>query len=130
MLDYTKQLEFKENMIRNNLKRIGGFEEIPFEAMLGMEEPFRYRNKAQFPVGTDKEVIWLPVSMQEEPMQSFQTGSVIWVWRSINRFWYRAGIYGRKNQITAYDEQTGKGLYVMSLSDMVLRQRRLWYVWW
>ena len=58
-LSYEKQLEFKEQKVRNNLIRIGGFapEEID-EKMLpvvGMEEPFRYRNKAQFPVGYDKE---------------------------------------------------------------------------
>ena len=54
-LDYKKQLEFKQNKVWNHLKRIGGFEEIPMEPIVGMDEPFYYRNKAQFPVGTDKE---------------------------------------------------------------------------
>lgn len=53
-LSYEKQLEFKENKVRNNLKRIGGFAELPMEPILGMENPFHYRNKAQFPVGRDK----------------------------------------------------------------------------
>ena len=51
---YEEQLRFKENKIRNNLKRIGGFETLPLEPICGMEHPFGYRNKAQFPVGTDK----------------------------------------------------------------------------
>lgn len=51
---YEEQLRFKENKIRNNLKRIGGFETLPLEPVCGMEHPFGYRNKAQFPVGTDK----------------------------------------------------------------------------
>lgn len=56
-LSYEKQLEYKQKKIENNLIRIGGFEkeEIPMEPIIGMEEPFHYRNKAQFPVGTDKE---------------------------------------------------------------------------
>ena len=54
-LSYEKQLEFKQNKVLNHLKRIGGFEEIPMEPIVGMDTPFYYRNKAQFPVGTDKD---------------------------------------------------------------------------
>lgn len=54
-LGYEVQLRFKENQVRHKLARIGGFQEpLPFYPILGMEEPFRYRNKAQFPIGTDK----------------------------------------------------------------------------
>ena len=54
-LSYDKQLEYKENKVRNNLKRIGGFTDIPMEPIVGMKEPYHYRNKAQFPIGRDKE---------------------------------------------------------------------------
>lgn len=72
VLDYQKQLKFKENKVQNNLKRIGGVSLVssinPIEIeepsdkqknisfispMIGMEEPYYYRNKAQFPIGTD-----------------------------------------------------------------------------
>ncbi|MDE6942081.1 MAG: 23S rRNA (uracil(1939)-C(5))-methyltransferase RlmD [Lachnospiraceae bacterium] len=57
-LDYTAQLAFKENKVRNNLNRIGGFSmellDRVMEPAVGMKEPFYYRNKAQFPVGADK----------------------------------------------------------------------------
>ncbi len=53
-LQYDEQLRFKANKIRNNLKRIGGFDDIPLLPIVGMEEPYFYRNKAQFPIGTDK----------------------------------------------------------------------------
>jgi 23S rRNA (uracil1939-C5)-methyltransferase len=53
-VDYHKQLEYKENKVRNCLTRIGGFEDIPMEPISGMEEPYYYRNKSQFPVGRDK----------------------------------------------------------------------------
>ena len=55
MMDYQEQLRFKQKKIEDNLRRIGGFEQIPMEPIIGMEQPLRYRNKAQFPVGTDKE---------------------------------------------------------------------------
>lgn len=53
-MDYEAQLRFKENKVRNNLERIGRFENPPMEPIIGMQEPFRYRNKAQFPIGRDK----------------------------------------------------------------------------
>lgn len=51
---YEQQLVYKQNKIQNCLKRIGGFENIPMEPIMGMEKPYHYRNKAQFPVGKDK----------------------------------------------------------------------------
>lgn len=51
---YSEQLRYKENKVHNNLKRIGGFDDIVMEPIIGMEEPFFYRNKAQYPVGQDK----------------------------------------------------------------------------
>lgn len=58
-LSYEKQLEFKQNKIRNNLIRIGGFSpehiDACMEPIIGMEDPWHYRNKAQFPFGYDKE---------------------------------------------------------------------------
>ena len=62
-MKYPAQLAFKESKVRGNLERIG---EVPSELLdqimhpvVGMDEegmqPFRYRNKAQFPIGTDKD---------------------------------------------------------------------------
>jgi len=54
-MDYAKQLEYKENKVKNCLTRIGGFLEFNMEPIVGMEEPFYYRNKSQFPVGKRKD---------------------------------------------------------------------------
>ena len=54
-LSYEKQLEYKENKVRQDLIRIGGFSEPPVQPVLGMENPYHYRNKAQFPFGRDRE---------------------------------------------------------------------------
>ena len=58
-LSYEKQLEFKQKKVFNNLTRIGGFSEAfvnsVMEPIVGMEEPWHYRNKAQYPVGRNKQ---------------------------------------------------------------------------
>lgn len=58
-MDYAKQLDFKNSKVKNNMMRIGGFSKELLDSIteepVGMEEPFYYRNKAQFPFGYDKE---------------------------------------------------------------------------
>ncbi|RJW53760.1 23S rRNA (uracil(1939)-C(5))-methyltransferase RlmD [Clostridiales bacterium TF09-2AC] len=56
-MSYEEQLRFKENKVLNNLMRIGKFkrDEIKMLPIMGMENPWRYRNKAQFPFGRNKD---------------------------------------------------------------------------
>ncbi len=56
-MDYKAQLDFKQKKIWSDLVRIGGLKNFSLEDMepiIGMEDPWRYRNKAQFPFGKDK----------------------------------------------------------------------------
>lgn len=54
-MNYAKQLEYKENKVRSCLERIGGFKNIPMEPICGMDNPYYYRNKSQYPVGRGKD---------------------------------------------------------------------------
>lgn len=57
-MSYEAQLRYKQKLVSDNLLRIGGLKEgTDYEMceILGMETPFRYRNKAQYPVGEDKD---------------------------------------------------------------------------
>ena len=54
-VSYEEQKVFKEKKLRGHLERIGGFHDLPMEPLIGMDEPYHYRNKAQFPVGRNKE---------------------------------------------------------------------------
>lgn len=113
-IDYAKQLEFKENKVRNNLIRLGGFDKTfvdsVMEPIVGMEEPYRYRNKAQFPIGKDKE---------ENIIAGFyasRTHSIIPVKDCMlgvteNRDILDAVLsYMRECHVEPYDEVSGKGL--------------------
>ena len=50
-LSYEGQLKAKEKMVRELMTRIGKLEEVNVLPVLGMNEPWNYRNKAQVPVG-------------------------------------------------------------------------------
>ncbi|KMY56008.1 RNA methyltransferase [Bacillus sp. FJAT-27231] len=50
-ISYEGQLQFKEKQVREVLTRIGKLEDVKVHPVLGMEEPWYYRNKAQVPVG-------------------------------------------------------------------------------
>lgn len=113
-MSYEKQLAFKESKIRNNLIRIGGFEpelvDSVMEPIVGMEDPFRYRNKAQYPIGTDKD---------GQPIAGFYAGRTHSIIANTDCY---LGVeenkeileivldYMRENHVTAYDESTQKGL--------------------
>ncbi|MFC4401670.1 23S rRNA (uracil(1939)-C(5))-methyltransferase RlmD [Gracilibacillus xinjiangensis] len=49
-MSYKMQLEMKQNQVKNALKKIGHIEGIPVHETIGMDDPWRYRNKVQIPV--------------------------------------------------------------------------------
>ena len=113
-MSYGRQLAFKEQKVRGNLERIGGFSkellDRVMEPVLGMEEPFGYRNKAQFPFGTDK---------QGNPVTGFYAGRThdiipntdCALGAPVNREILETILgFMKKYQIPSYDEKTGNGL--------------------
>ena len=113
-MDYSKQLEFKQRKVRNNLIRLGGFAEAKIdkvmEPIVGMEYPYRYRNKAQVPIGTDKSgqpIAGFYAARTHEiiPMTDCKLGVIE------NRSVLEAVLsYMRENGIAPYDESTKRGL--------------------
>lgn len=113
-LSYEKQLEFKEQKVRNDLIRLGGFsaEEIDsiMDPAVGMETPYRYRNKAQFPVGYDKEQnlvtgFYAARSHNVIPVEDCLLGV-----KENAAILSEIKAYMKECRITAYNEATGKGL--------------------
>ncbi len=113
-LSYDKQLEFKQQKVRNNLLRIGGFsaEELEriMEPIVGMEDCWHYRNKAQFPIGTDK---------QGNPIAGFYAGRTHTIIANTDcalgvsenkKILEAVLLWMRSYRIPAYEETSGKGL--------------------
>lgn len=111
-LSYEKQLEYKENKIRNNLIRIGGFsaDELPMEPIIGMENPFHYRNKAQFPVGVDKEGN-IVTGFYAGRTHSIINNRRCYLGVEVNEKILDIVVdYMEKYHVPAYEESSGKGL--------------------
>ena len=113
-MSYEKQLAFKENKVRNNLIRIGGFAEEKIngimEPIVGMEDPFRYRNKAQYPVGTDKEGN-LITGFYAGRTHNIIANTDCLLGQKKNQFILEEVLSFMKDEgITAYDEKSQKGL--------------------
>lgn len=109
-LDYQAQLKFKERKVRGNLERIGGFTDISLEPIIGMEEPYHYRNKAQFPVGTDKndEIV---VGFYAGRTHDIIPNTKCYLGTKVNEEILQVVLeYMKKYNISAYDEASGKGL--------------------
>lgn len=113
-LHYERQLLFKADKVRNNLRRIGGFSqellEQVMEPIVGMTSPYHYRNKAQFPIGTGKngEIITGFYAGRTHVIIS-NTDCALGV--KENKIILETVIQYMKNyKITPYNEITGKGL--------------------
>ncbi len=113
-MSYERELIFKQNKVRNNIVRLGGFEESfvdsVMQPIIGMEEPWRYRNKAQFPIGRDKN------GNIVAGFYAGRTHSIIPVTDCFIGTTENKEIlqiitdYMKENRIDPYDEASGKGL--------------------
>ncbi len=113
-MDYERQLAYKQNKVRNHLQRIGGFStgqiDAVMEPVVGMEEPWHYRNKAQYPVGYDKAGKLVAgfyagrthdiIANTDCPLGSPENQAVLEAVLS----------YMRENGVSAYRESAGEGL--------------------
>lgn len=54
-LSYEGQMNMKYSQVRNVINRIAKLPDVPVHPVLGLEDPWRYRNKAQVPVGLSSE---------------------------------------------------------------------------
>ena len=51
-LGYNVQLEYKTRQVRESLEHLGGLRGFELLPILGMHDPWRYRNRADFSIGT------------------------------------------------------------------------------
>lgn len=108
-LDYKTQLAQKQNMVKQNIIRIGGFDSVEVFPTIGMTEPYYYRNKSQYPISIDKDGINIGfyslgshkiVNCDGCLIGSKADSNIINIIKN----------FIRANDITSYNEETGKGL--------------------
>lgn len=108
-LDYQKQLDVKTNEVKQVISRIGKLDDVIVHDTLGMEHPFRYRNKAQFPIqkkdnmpviGFYKKKSHDLISTDECIIQHEVNDKIIKIIKT----------YIRAYNVSIYDEKTHKGL--------------------
>jgi 23S rRNA (uracil1939-C5)-methyltransferase len=107
---YADQLSFKENRVRELMTRIGGADDFEFLPIIGMENPWHYRNKAQYPVGVSRDGRVIAGfyaarthSIVENDDCLIQMPQSVAVLRAVMSWMQRF-------HVTAYDEKTGRGL--------------------
>ena len=113
-MSYEAQLQFKENKVKNNLVRIGGFDQIfiesVMESVVGMEQPWHYRNKAQFPVGTDKDGRIITGFYAGRTHSIIANTDCALGVEENEPILQKVLAYMLNEKVSAYDETTGQGL--------------------
>ena len=113
-MSYEAQLQFKENKVKNNLVRIGGFDQIfiesVMESVVGMEQPWHYRNKAQFPVGTDKDGRIITGFYAGRTHSIIANTDCALGVEENEPILQKVLAYMQNEKVSAYDETTGQGL--------------------
>ena len=113
-MSYEAQLQFKENKVKNNLVRIGGFDQLfiesVMESVVGMEQPWHYRNKAQFPVGTDKDGRIITGFYAGRTHSIIANTDCALGVEENEPILQKVLAYMQNEKVSAYDETTGQGL--------------------
>ncbi|MBR1622391.1 MAG: 23S rRNA (uracil(1939)-C(5))-methyltransferase RlmD, partial [Pseudobutyrivibrio sp.] len=113
-VSYEKQLEIKDNIVANNLVKIGGYDrdfvDSIREPIIGMTDPFRYRNKAQVPIGTDKDGNIVAGFYGARSHRIVPTNDCKICSKKSIGIVYAVIDYMKESGVLPYDETTGKGL--------------------
>lgn len=109
-IEYKETLNMKKNTVQSLVNKTL-INKIKVNDTIGMENPYNYRNKAQYPIGIDKNgnsIIGVFANRTHNiiPMNNckIQDENSEKIAKFINA-------YINKNKISVYDEKTGKGLF-------------------
>jgi len=115
-LKYEKQLELKKNIVKNNLERIGKINDVIVKDTIGMDYPYRYRNKGEFKVGKNYEIGYFKRGTHEiYPVEKsiIQKETVDIVIKLIKE-------YMKKYKVDGYDRKSKKGI----IKNLIVRTNR------
>ena len=108
-IQYQAQLKYKKQMVEDALNRIAKLDKVDVNPVLGMEHPFSYRNKAQFPLDVvdEKAVIGFYAAGSHDiiPHDNCQIQHP-----AINKIANKMVELINKYELSIYNETTGEGL--------------------
>ena len=108
-MNYEKTLELKrdivQNLVNKNLKI-----DLKVKNTIGMENPFNYRNKAQYPVGLNKDNKPVIGVFANRTHEVIETNNCMIQNKESEKIAKYICEFAEKNNISVYDETTGKGL--------------------
>lgn len=108
-ISYEAQLKYKTKRVKDAMERIGGFSDVTVLDTIGMENPYNYRNKAQFPVGKGKDGV--EIGFYAKRSHNIVDCNSCKIQHSINdKIIAIVRKYIEENQVPVYNEETGKGL--------------------
>ncbi len=108
-MNYKAQMEFKTDLVKETLKRIGKLEEVKVNDTIGMDNPHNYRNKVQFPVALkDGKPV---MGFYERRSHNVADGSSCLIQDESSSLVRQVVLeFLSTNKISIYDEKTGSGL--------------------
>ncbi len=105
-LNYQKQLELKQDMVKNNIKKIGNIKNVPVKKIIGMDNPYRYRNKGEFKVGKDYNIGYFKKGTHE----IYPIDKCIIQNEAVDEIVELVREYMKKYKLEGYDTKTKKGI--------------------
>jgi 23S rRNA (uracil1939-C5)-methyltransferase len=108
-LSYEAQLEYKRKKVQDVIERIGGIN-IEVNKAIGMETPYYYRNKVQFPVGKSKDND-IKIGFYAMRSHNIITTDKCYIQDSVNEeIITKVKEYIIENNIQPYNEESHRGL--------------------
>ena len=107
-MDYEEQLRIKRQIVADALERLGGFSDVEVQPVLGMPDPWRYRNKGSFPFGTVDGTVAFGfyaershrlIPLFDCPIEDARITAIA---RTVTE-------WAKRNHVSVYDETTRKG---------------------
>ena len=107
-LSYEAQLELKRQRVTDALTRLAGLHDVPVKETVGMQDPWHYRNKVQYPIGVSGRDL-IVGCYERHTHQIVPTTSCLIQQEVNNRLMLAVRDLGQETGLTAYDEPTGRG---------------------